>query len=113
MLAVHQLILCSYRGHHYVGIAPLSRLSNSLVRQAAIPCVRCLNACIAILLLGICAQKASADQFERPRMLILGDSNIFESFGKELEADFQAAGFIVKRRGKPTSGMARLTSSIG
>ena len=42
-----------------------------------------------------------------PRMLILGDSNIFESFGRELEADFTAAGFFVKRRGKPTSGMAR------
>jgi hypothetical protein len=40
-------------------------------------------------------------------MLILGDSNIFESFGKELEADFTVAGFEVTRRGKPTSGMAR------
>ena len=60
---------------------------------------------IALAVLG--SPACPALDYEPLRMLILGDSNIYESFGKELESDFSAAGYQVKRRGKPTSGMAR------
>lgn len=43
----------------------------------------------------------------RSRALIIGDSNIFGPLGKFLQRSLGALGFDVKRRGKPTSGLAR------
>lgn len=43
----------------------------------------------------------------RLRALVVGDSNIFGPLGKFLERGLGALGYDVKRRGKPTSGLAR------
>ncbi len=43
----------------------------------------------------------------RQRALIIGDSNIFGPLGKFLQRSLGALGYDVKRRGKPTSGLAR------
>lgn len=43
----------------------------------------------------------------RLRALLIGDSNIFGPLGKFLERSLGALGYDVKRRGKPTSGLAR------
>lgn len=44
---------------------------------------------------------------ERGTVLLIGDSNIFGSFGKAVEQDLRHHGYHVVRRGKPTSGLAR------
>ena len=42
-----------------------------------------------------------------PVVLLIGDSNIFGSLGKALAQRLEQRGFVVHRRGKPTSGLSR------
>ncbi|MFT7626019.1 MAG: hypothetical protein ACI9WU_005212, partial [Myxococcota bacterium] len=43
---------------------------------------------------------------DRPVILLLGDSNIFGPLGKVLQEQLEDAGFFVKRKAKPGSGLA-------
>jgi hypothetical protein len=44
---------------------------------------------------------------DEPRVLVIGDSFIRQSFGRGLERELSDAGFAVLRRGKSSSGLAR------
>lgn len=44
---------------------------------------------------------------DRPRALVIGDSNIYGELGKALHSSLAAFGYSVVRKGKPTSGLAR------
>lgn len=58
----------------------------------------------ALLLLGSPARADDA----RPRILLLGDSNVHGPLGAALAAELDASGWRVQRFGKPSSGLARL-----
>ncbi len=65
---------------------------------------------LLVALAVVFTHRPSAAQEPAPsaaRVLVLGDSNIFEHLGKQLEKRLRASGFNVLRRGKPTSGLAR------
>ncbi len=47
------------------------------------------------------------DDGERPKALVLGDSNIYGTLGKALATSLSVLGYDVARYGKPTSGLAR------
>lgn len=55
-------------------------------------------------LLAFSSTPAHADA---PRVLLVGDSNIFGALGITIERSLESMGYEVKRRGKPTSGLAR------
>lgn len=68
----------------------------------------------ALALLGTSSSHAvvryrvtSWDDGERPKALVLGDSNIYGTLGKALATSLSALGYDVARYGKPTSGLAR------
>ncbi len=56
---------------------------------------------------GLLGPNADLDGADRPRALIIGDSNIYGELGKALHSSLEALGYDVRRKGKPTSGLAR------
>lgn len=64
----------------------------------------------ALLIFGSLLPPAPAAAAGMPhrRVLLIGDSNIFGAIGWSLQRELRALGYDVQRRGKPTSGLARL-----
>jgi len=62
---------------------------------------------VAVALVAAPGGDARATQPSAGTVLLIGDSNIFGSFGRNVELDLRRDGYRVIRRGKPTSGLAR------
>ena len=65
--------------------------------------------CLAILTpdLSFAQRHRASDDQEPPRVLLIGDSNMYGPLGKLLTRSFQSMGYAVKRASKCGSGVAR------
>lgn len=69
---------------------------------------RLVTALALALALALPAPPAAAASMPNRRVLLIGDSNIYGAIGWSLQRELRALGYDVQRRGKPTSGLARL-----